>query len=163
MFPASMSAKTAKPAPRFVCPRDGTPIQSRLLGGPGLNFYLHECPQCKGTWFDRGELRKIMHDAEAEALVRDYAEPAENPIVCPRDGDPMERRRIQDVEVDACETCGGFWLDRGELEPLEERVHEIEEEGRPIHPHPGLDRYDAAILTLLTPNVREHIEKPDKL
>ena len=148
-----MSAK----APRFVCPRDGTLIKSRLVGGPTLDFNLHECPQCRGTWFDRGELRKLMHDSEVEALVRNYAEPAENPVMCPRDGEPMERRKIQDVEVDACETCGGFWLDRGELEPFEEGVHEIEEEERPARSRLGLDPYDVSILTLIAPNTLEQL------
>lgn len=147
---------------RFVCPRDGTPIKSRIVGGPTLDFNLHECPQCKGTWFDRGELRKLMHDSEVEALLRDYAQPAENPIPCPRDGEPMERRRIQDVEVDACETCGGFWLDRGELEPLEEGVHEIEEEARPVHSRIGLDAYDLSILTLIAPNTLKQLQGPNK-
>ncbi len=152
-FPATMPAKPATSATGFVCPRDGTAITSRLLGGPALNFYLHECPKCKGTWFDRGELRKLMHDNQVEALLRDYAAPGENPISCPRDGEPMERRKIQDVEVDACEACGGFWLDRDELEPLEEGVHELEEEERPLHPYADLDPYDVSLLTLVAPHV----------
>ena len=150
-----MPAKSLK----FVCPRDGTPITSRLLGGPTLDFNLHECPTCKGMWLDRGELQKLMHDAEVEALLRNYAAPAKNPAPCPRDGEPMERRKIEDVEVDLCEACGGFWLDRGELEPLEESVHEIEEEGRrSMMSRLQLNRYDISLMTLLSPGMLERLE-----
>jgi len=40
---------------------------------------------------------------------------------CPRDGSPLEaRKREGDVEVDECGVCRGIWLDKGELEALQE-------------------------------------------
>jgi Zn-finger nucleic acid-binding protein len=37
-------------------------------------------------------------------------------ISCPKDGEVMSRIRVGTVEIDRCPTCGGVWLDRGELD-----------------------------------------------
>jgi Zn-finger nucleic acid-binding protein len=40
---------------------------------------------------------------------------------CPRDGSPLHtRKREGDVEVDECGMCRGLWLDKGELEALQQ-------------------------------------------
>lgn len=40
---------------------------------------------------------------------------------CPRDGSALKTRmREGDVEVDECDVCRGMWLDKGELEALQE-------------------------------------------
>lgn len=36
-------------------------------------------------------------------------------ISCPKDGVPMHRITLGSVAVDRCPTCGGVWLDAGEL------------------------------------------------
>ncbi len=42
---------------------------------------------------------------------------------CINDGDEMTRMTWEaDVEVDRCPTCGGTWLDHGELEQLQSTV-----------------------------------------
>jgi Zn-finger nucleic acid-binding protein len=38
--------------------------------------------------------------------------------VCPRDGAPLVEVERSGVLIDACPTCRGVWLDRGELEKL---------------------------------------------
>jgi Zn-finger nucleic acid-binding protein len=37
---------------------------------------------------------------------------------CPKDGYDLATRTLHGVEVDVCQHCGGFWLDKGELEVL---------------------------------------------
>ncbi len=137
--------------PSFQCPRDGTPLQGRVVAGTVLPFRLDECPKCRGTWFDRGELRKVTKDAEVEKLIRDYATPAPNSILCLRDRTPMKRRVIEDVEIDACGSCGGFWVDGGELEELEEAAQDVEatEIERPLYS--ALEPRDIAILAWVAP------------
>lgn len=50
-------------------------------------------------------------------------------MICPRDGAPLETHRYEgDVEVDACPTCYGIWLDAGELKQIE-RLSEIDHSG----------------------------------
>ncbi|MBW2456075.1 MAG: zf-TFIIB domain-containing protein [Deltaproteobacteria bacterium] len=40
---------------------------------------------------------------------------------CPRDGDVLYARKYEsNIEVDLCGTCHGMWLDKGELEAIEE-------------------------------------------
>ncbi|TLZ64195.1 MAG: hypothetical protein E6K13_03180 [Methanobacteriota archaeon] len=104
--------------PMIRCPRDDTELRGRIVAGTIFPFRIDECTKCGGTWFDRGELRKVTHDAELEKILRDYATPGPNPIACLRDQAPMNRRVIEDVEIDVCETCGGFWVDGGELQEL---------------------------------------------
>ncbi|MBA7630143.1 hypothetical protein ES703_37653 [subsurface metagenome] len=49
---------------------------------------------------------------------------------CPRDNSVFESQVYEaDVEVDVCPSCQGIWLDKGELEQVEEiREHDYSEE-----------------------------------
>jgi rubrerythrin len=40
---------------------------------------------------------------------------------CPKCGVQLQRREQHRVEVDECPSCGGIWLDRGELEEIARR------------------------------------------
>ena len=40
-------------------------------------------------------------------------------LECPRDATELKVEPRFGVEVDRCPTCGGFWLDQGELDELE--------------------------------------------
>ncbi|WP_324758729.1 zf-TFIIB domain-containing protein [Haloarcula sp. GH36] len=39
-------------------------------------------------------------------------------LACPQCDTPFEQRKVQGVVVDFCLTCGGVWLDPGELQEL---------------------------------------------
>ena len=39
---------------------------------------------------------------------------------CPKDGSDLTEREHHHVKVDECPECGGIWLDKGELEMIEE-------------------------------------------
>ena len=42
---------------------------------------------------------------------------------CPRDHGPLTKTNYEaDIEVDSCPDCGGIWLDKGELEAIEETL-----------------------------------------
>ena len=43
------------------------------------------------------------------------------PAHCPRDGTELVEIERSGVRIDACKTCRGVWLDRGELEKVLER------------------------------------------
>jgi uncharacterized protein len=43
------------------------------------------------------------------------------PSVCPRDGTELVELERAGVHIDACRTCRGVWLDRGELDKILER------------------------------------------
>ena len=40
---------------------------------------------------------------------------------CPRDGSELETRTYEaKIEIDACASCAGMWLDKGELEAIQD-------------------------------------------
>ena len=49
------------------------------------------------------------------ASVHDVSE-----LLCPTDGTVLRRIERSGVHVDACPTCRGVWLDRGELDKIVE-------------------------------------------
>ena len=55
--------------------------------------------------------------AELDAQ-RAAAERSAHHMRCPRDGGTMAEREYHHVKVDVCDSCGGVWLDKGELEQL---------------------------------------------
>ncbi|MDP8256831.1 MAG: zf-TFIIB domain-containing protein [Candidatus Alcyoniella australis] len=50
---------------------------------------------------------------------------------CPDGHGPMNTEQLDDVEIDVCQTCGGIWLDNGELKRLLNDQHvEIDDQTR---------------------------------
>ncbi len=47
---------------------------------------------------------------------------ADGLISCPKDGLPMRRITLGSVAIDRCPTCGGVWLDAGELGKLKQTL-----------------------------------------
>jgi Zn-finger nucleic acid-binding protein len=82
--------------------------------------------QCNGIFFDKGELDSLIEmvqlflglELEEEDIETTAAEKAERLINCPADGDLMESIDFGVVVVDICNTCGGVWLDGGEIAAL---------------------------------------------
>jgi len=83
---------------------------------------------CKGIWFDHSELEKLDQVGEGmgPALETALRSPRMNtaprgPINCPRCGIQMHThkfKRDKEVNVDECYSCGGFFLDSGELKEI---------------------------------------------
>lgn len=84
---------------------------------------------CAGIWFDAFELQrldeqhevaaaKVLHLQHNPALVVDRARKRD----CPRCASVKLKRHFfsakKQVEVDHCPSCGGYWLDTGELEKI---------------------------------------------
>lgn len=84
---------------------------------------------CGGIWFDHFELQRFdeQHEGEGRMLMQVERRPEvrrdpERRLHCPRCRDVVLRRHFfsvnQEVEVDSCPGCGGYWLDHGELEAI---------------------------------------------
>lgn len=108
-----------------VCVQPLTP----LAVGRVIVDVCHE--HCGGIWFDHFELQKLdeQHESEGEVLkhVARHPDIVRDPAIrlrCPRCPDVVLRQHFfcagQRVEVDSCPSCGGYWLDHGELERLRE-------------------------------------------
>jgi Zn-finger nucleic acid-binding protein len=76
---------------------------------------------------------------------------------CPTDGTTLTMSERSGIEIDYCPECRGVWLDRGELDKIIERSHQIASaptaapaapaapppptHAYPQHPPPGYDPY----------------------
>ena len=94
---------------------------------------------CGGVWFDRGELKRF--DEPSETATSELLDIPRDPSVS---YDPSARRRCphcddvvmmqhsfsstHKVVVDECPSCGGYWLDPGELASI--RAEFSSEDGR---------------------------------
>lgn len=98
------------------CPRDGNNLQTRHDHGVEVD----QCGQCRGAWYDFGELEQLEATAAGgDALLGtiDYSKrPSE--LTCPVCRKTMVAfdYRATSLELDACPEEHGFWLDAGEAE-----------------------------------------------
>jgi Zn-finger nucleic acid-binding protein len=88
---------------------------------------------CGGIWFDYFELNKFdeggSDPGELLNVVKhpDYQRFQHERLNCPRCQTVVLRQHFfsirQQVEVDSCPHCGGYWLDHGELAAIREQFH----------------------------------------
>ena len=93
---------------------------------------------CGGIWFDRFELQKV-DDADESAgeglldIERDESVVVDPDAtrMCPRCDETAMMKHFfsikQEVEVDECPRCAGFWLDYGELAKIRAQFGSAEE------------------------------------
>ena len=48
----------------------------------------------------------------------------EKTLNCPRDNTLMEKKTREGITIDKCPTCGGLWLDKGEMNNILQRIEE---------------------------------------
>lgn len=67
---------------------------------------------------DKAALEKLrsQKEAEQEATLREIAKGR-----CAKCGSRLTQRTLEGVEIDECGSCGGVFLDAGELETLSQR------------------------------------------
>ncbi|MEW6280075.1 MAG: zf-TFIIB domain-containing protein [Candidatus Eremiobacterota bacterium] len=101
-----------------LCPRDNTPLTPTRF----MNLIMDACPQCDGTWLDKGELASILGTPSdlqpASGLQQDDPRGAAD---CPGCGARMIARWFSSdrrVLVDRCPACWGIWLDQSELQTI---------------------------------------------
>ncbi len=97
-----------------------------LAAGP---IAVDLCGACGGVWLDADELRKLGKD-EAALLSGTPSQRVPEPgfRACPRCPGltPLRPREEKGVLLDECGSCGGIWLDAGELEPMRGRRRRFE-------------------------------------
>ncbi len=73
-------------------------------------------------YFARLELERKKKAAQEEAARLAEAEKQKlkelHWMRCPKDGSELVETEFRGVKVDVCPTCGGMWLDAGELDDL---------------------------------------------
>ena len=104
------------------CPVCSVELAQTDLGEYGL-VVLDVCPQCRGTWFDKGELDRL--DGSVWVNIEEHGfhevEGDHKQAMCPRCNaalEPLSPDDAKDLIVDRCPSCDGFWLDKGELDRM---------------------------------------------
>ena len=113
------------------CPRCSAQLKPLTLG----DVPVHECPECHGVWFERGELTQAADRTAPDLAWMDFElwkdqelfNVAESALKCPADGQGLAAIHYGDtgVVVDHCVKCGGVWLDAGEFEHI---IHALQDE-----------------------------------
>jgi uncharacterized Zn finger protein (UPF0148 family) len=75
---------------------------------------------------DKGKAAEDLYIAEQERLrlERLKQKAATGNHACPKDGTALVARAEHGITVDGCPSCGGVWLDNGELEAILAREDE---------------------------------------
>jgi len=122
-----------------ACGRNLTPVQAGSIT-------IDVCKDgCGGMWFDQLELKRLdePHESEGQTLLDIAVDPqvsvrTDMKHQCPKCEDVTMMRFFyspqQKVSVDHCGSCGGHWLDLGELRQVRslypseaERIAHIEQ------------------------------------
>jgi Zn-finger nucleic acid-binding protein len=101
------------------------------------NIELDHCVNCKGLWFDAGELALLSEALDLEVEMPDIAslpkvDVSEKPRKCPRCRKAMDKIYIggeRGVLIDRCVNSDGLWFDWGELGQVLERLAKKPESG----------------------------------
>ena len=149
-----MSSEKGESEKKYECHRCWVEMNKKEIDVFGPDIIIDVCPKCKGVWLDKGELNKILKDRKlSNYLTKHIGTKSRSPMVCPRCGSTMDIETVEDIEVDVCLFCGGVWLDKGELEDLQEvsdkgyeldmdaKEKELEEEKRYKQKHSKLHRF----------------------
>lgn len=123
------------------CPTCSRELQETTVG----DIVVDVCRNgCGGIWFDNFELEKVdeKHEAAGESLLnieRDENVKVDYSVIraCPKcNGPKMQKHFVSvkhEIEVDECPTCGGIWLDCGELGQIRNQYTTEEERSKAAH------------------------------
>jgi Zn-finger nucleic acid-binding protein len=137
------------------------------------NIAVDVCKQgCGGMWFDNFELQKVdePHESAGESLlqIRTEGNVPTDPSrrrMCPKCKDMRLFRHFfsvkQEVEVDECPNCGGFWLDCGELGRIRSQYSSEEERKKAAKEY--FDNIFGGELKKMQEEGEEKLEKAKKI
>ena len=112
----------------MICPVCKVDMMVVEYGG----IELDHCLNCKGVWFDAGELDLLMKTAGMEGALSIPAEEAdvqEKKRKCPICARPMRKTHIgaePRVLIDVCYQGDGIWFDGGELGEVVRQIAAVE-------------------------------------
>ena len=108
--------------PKLKCPRCYELLGAvRTEEGVSVDF----CRDCGGIWLDKGELDQLLSMVGADPQPSSESTPIYG-LRCPScrsDLAEVEHPPGSGILLDTCGSCGGVWLDRGEIAKLQQRAH----------------------------------------
>jgi len=100
---------------------------------------VDRCPNCNGTWLDKGELNVLATGMSGNIEFNSIDEEQHKDIFkirqCPKC--PNQKLRKVDLLIlsetifDYCEKCGGFFLDKGEVQTMNLELSDINKDMKP--------------------------------
>ena len=106
------------------CPIDGTTLETRTVH----SVLIEECLECRGLWFQEGELRKAKDESVTNLNWLDFDLWSDQELFgtewssrkCPQCQKNMATISYGEtgVKVDYCVDEHGVWLDRGEFQTI---------------------------------------------
>lgn len=113
------------------CPACGNKMKKVFIPSAGVNVDI--CVDgCGGIYFDRKEIQHFQkgNDNSYNEIKKELSGKFFTPVnqnetrVCPVCAAKMVKTKIQglNVEIDTCYSCGGIFLDNGELELIRESM-----------------------------------------
>ncbi len=125
---------------------------------------LDVCPQCRGLWFDTGEIESCLklsaHDIKesfGDVVVIPKCEGLQGPPRnCPRCHTPLDKERFHGgVWIDKCPNRCGIWLDDSELAlvraELEASKGRADSKKSAMH---GTDSFLLSLVKFLVPGMK---------
>lgn len=122
------------------CPHCQKPLEPLTFQG----VQLETCPTCGGEWLGAGQLGAIVEARNArftreEAVAVAQAAPitgikltgSDRSLTCPNCGaatHPVNYGDDTGIIIDECAACRGIWLDKGELDKIEELIEGWDDE-----------------------------------
>lgn len=127
---------------------------------------------CGGIWFDNFELEKVdePHEAAGEALLDIEIDPSikidfSKTRTCPKcEGQKMIKHFASvkhQVELDECPSCGGIWLDKGELSKIRSQFTTEEERKEALRTY--LDKAIGPELARMRAENEQQLQKAKKV
>jgi uncharacterized protein len=114
------------------CLNCGTEMTSNEVITKKDRISYNMCEKCGSLWLDAGELDKMAFQVTGSI---EYCEgekdslPEQQPKKCPRcDDSPLDKVKFlesDDIFLRRCRNCGGFWLDGGELNLIDQELTRI--------------------------------------
>lgn len=97
------------------CPTCHKSLKSESLHGQAVD----RCLACNGLWLDHSELGPIVRQTEPGTVPNAKAASCSGEVTCPRCGESLvafNYAHDSGVFVKKCASCGGIWLESGQLE-----------------------------------------------
>lgn len=96
---------------------------------------IDECPECRGIWFDKGELTEARDEVDPDLRFMDFEiwnrredfDIGTGPIDCPRCRDVPLRTvnfREPDIDIIFCPSCEGVWLHAGDFHKIHQTLRD---------------------------------------
>lgn len=118
----------------YHCPVCSVPFQQKI----DADLAIEVCPGCGGLFFDKGELNVLATglagDIECYSIDTDAHQDEFATRICPKCPEQEMRKvnllRLSELIFDYCPHCDGFFLDKGEVQQMNDELRRLSSTGK---------------------------------